>query len=122
MIPNEVYREELLEKLAETKYRGVLTNPDFQAKLANPLCGDSISIQIKVRSNRIEKIVYSGEGCALSQISACLIAEKLEGKLLNTAQQLDQKAVLDLLGVEIGNNRLKCFLLSLQVVKEALKK
>lgn len=123
MIEDQIYREALLEVFQNPKNRGEISNPDLEAKLLNPLCGDEVKLQIKLGKGKvIEKAFFSGNGCAISQASASLLAEKIEGKKLSETRKLEANDILELIGIDPTPARLKCALLSLEVLMEALKK
>jgi nitrogen fixation NifU-like protein len=61
---------------------------DFQADGHNPLCGDQVTIFLKMRSNIIEDVSFQGEGCAISMASASLMTEILKGKSSQEAEDL----------------------------------
>src|SRR5260221_14594589 len=120
MMEDKLYREALLDRLSSAVNQGVLERPDREARLVNPLCGDEVLIQMIVKNGLIEQALYSGNGCAISQVSASFLAEKIEGKSLAEVKKLKNNDILKLLGINPGPSRLKCALLSLQVLKKAL--
>jgi nitrogen fixation NifU-like protein len=67
--------------------------------------------------NRVVDAKFSGRGCAISQASADLLLEHIQGKSLEDVKALSKQDVLDLLGIELGPVRLKCALLPLKVLK-----
>ncbi len=117
-----LYRETLLERLANPVNQGVIDKPDLEARLVNPLCGDEVLLQLKVINGVIEQAVYSGNGCAISQVSADFLAEKLQGKNLEQIESITDKDILENLGINPGPARLRCALLSFEVLKKALEK
>lgn len=121
MIENTLYREQLLERLANPVNQKVITDPDWQGRLVNPLCGDEVLLQLKVKDGIIEQAVYSGNGCAISQVSASFLAERIEGKTLKQVKKIDENDILKLLKIEPGIARLKCALLSFEVFKKIIK-
>ena len=114
---DELYRENILEHYRHPRNRGRLEHPDISYQDANPLCGDQLRIDIQVRDGRIEKIRYSGHGCSISQASASMLCERLEGQPLEEVKKLTRDEVLELLGIELGPVRLKCALLALKTLK-----
>ena len=56
-------------------------------------------------------------GCAISQATASMLMEEIQGMSLEEVRALDKQYILDLLGIEIGPVRLKCALLSLKALK-----
>ena len=122
MIEDQLYREELLEVFQNPRNKGKIPNPDLESRLLNPLCGDEVTLQIKLKGGSVEKAFFSGNGCAISQASASLLAEKIEGKKLNEVKKLKGNDILELIGINPTPARMKCALLSLEVLMEALKK
>jgi nitrogen fixation NifU-like protein len=114
---DELYRENILEHYRHPRNRGRLEHPDISYQDANPLCGDQLRIDIQVRDGRIEKIRHSGHGCSISQASASMLCERLEGQPLEEVKKLTRDEVLELLGIELGPVRLKCALLALKTLK-----
>lgn len=121
MIEDQLYRQELLEILRNPQNRGTLQDPDLEATLDNPLCGDEIRLQIKLNGSRIERALFSGGGCAISQVSADLLAQSIEGKSLTQIKKLETNDILKLLGISPTPARMKCATLSLEVLKNALQ-
>ena len=128
MMEDQLYRESLLEIYRNPTNRGEITKPDLEAKLVNPLCGDEIRIQIElatsksqIASRQIRRAVFSGNGCAISQASASLLAESIQGNKLSDVNKLRGNDILELIGINPSPSRVGCALLSLEVLMEALK-
>lgn len=117
---SNLYREVLLERLAHPVNQGFITHPDREARLVNPLCGDEVLIQLKVRNDIIEQAVYSGNGCAISQVSASFLAEKIEGQEISKIKKIKQSDILKMVGIDPGPSRLRCTLLSFEVLKKII--
>ncbi len=115
---DDLYREIIIDRYKTPQFKGKLEPNDISFEDDNPLCGDHIRIDIRVDENGdITKAVFSGEGCAISQASADLLIESIQGKNLEEVKNISKEDVLDLLGIELGPVRLKCALLSLKVLK-----
>lgn len=59
-----------------------------EAQGFNPLCGDKLTIYMKVDSDRIEDVSFQGSGCAISVASASLLTERLKGAKVEEAEKL----------------------------------
>jgi nitrogen fixation NifU-like protein len=114
---NEIYRENVLEHYQHPRNRGTLDAPDVTYEDANPLCGDRIRIDVQIADQRIAAIRFSGHGCAISQASASMLCEHVEGRTLDEVKQLSKDDVLEMVGIELGPVRLKCALLALKTLK-----
>ncbi len=75
----------------------------------------------KVQDGVIEEIGWEGTGCAISQAGMSMLAEELEKKPVADAEAMEAKHMLEILGVPIGPRRMKCALLSLHALKNALR-
>jgi nitrogen fixation NifU-like protein len=115
---DDFYRELIIDRYQNPHYSGVLDPHDITFEDSNPLCGDEIRIDLRVNGNdEIVEAAFSGRGCAISQASADLLLEHVQGKSLAEVKELSKDDILDLLGIELGPVRLKCALLSLKVLK-----
>jgi nitrogen fixation NifU-like protein len=114
---DELYRENILDHFKHPRNHGTIENPDITYEDANPLCGDSIRIDIRVKDGRIEDIRFSGHGCSISQAAASMLCEKVQGMSLEDAKKLSRDDMLEMLGIELGPVRLKCGLLALKTLK-----
>ena len=115
---DDFYRELIIDHYKNPIYRGRLDPHDISFEDDNPLCGDFLRIELRVSDDGvIEDARFSGHGCAISQASADLLLEHIQGKTLDEVKALTKEDILDLLGIELGPVRLKCALLSLKVLK-----
>ena len=115
---DDFYRENILDHYRNPRNRGRLENPTHTHEEHNPLCGDIIRIDLHVNDGDIiDQVRFDGQGCAISQASASMLTEMIQGKTLDEAKQLSKEDILEALGIEIGPVRLKCALLSLKVLK-----
>jgi len=114
---DDLYRELIIDRYKAPRFKGQLDPSDISYEDENPLCGDVIRIDLRVEGDRVTEAVFSGHGCAISQASADLLIESIQGKTLDEIKKLSKEDILDMLGIELGAVRLKCALLSLKVLK-----
>ncbi len=115
---DDLYRQVIVERYKEPLFRGQLDPHDLSFEDENPLCGDHIRIDLRLDGEgRVSEAAFSGHGCAISQASADLLLESIQGKTLEEVRALTKQDILDLLGIELGPVRLKCALLPLKVLK-----
>ncbi len=114
----DFYRELIIDRYKNPQYRGTLNPADISFEDDNPLCGDHIHIDLRVDENDVvQEARFDGKGCAISQASADLLMEMIQGMHLDEVKELSKQDILDMLGIELGPVRLKCALLSLKVLK-----
>lgn len=115
---DDLYREVIIDRYKNPQYRGELDPHDISFQDDNPLCGDHIRIDLRVdETGHVTEAAFDGHGCAISQASADLLIESIQGKSLDEIKTLTKSDILDMLGFELGPVRLKCALLSLKVLK-----
>lgn len=135
---DEVYQELILDHYKSPRCQGVLINPDRKVDLFNPLCGDQISLTLKLNGDTISEIAFAGHGCSISQAAASIMSELLHGKSREEAQRLsrlfrkmirgeesgdsinDLGDALALEGVKKHSARIKCALLAWDCIDKAL--
>ena len=122
MVGRGFYHEELMEHYRYSPYRGTLDDASIVADELNPSCGDHIAITAKVIDEKIKQIRFSGSGCVLSQAAASLLAEQVTGARLEVVLALSRDDILQLIGLQVGPTRLKCAMLSLQVLQEGIRR
>lgn len=114
---DELFRENILEHYKHPRCHGTLEAPDMTFEDANPLCGDRIRMDFRVRDGVLTEVRFSGVGCSISQASASMLCEHIEGRTLDEIKTIGRQDVLDMLGIDLGPVRLKCALLALKTLK-----
>ena len=84
----DLYREVLLDYFRSTSRKGKLDPADVRAHGINPVCGDELEITARREGGRIVALRYAGHGCVISQASAAMMAEALEGQTEEKARAL----------------------------------
>jgi nitrogen fixation NifU-like protein len=133
-----LYRDIIMEHYKYPRGRKKLDNADVISEGKNPVCGDEIEMQVKLKDNRIEDISIDCVGCAISVASGSMLADAIKGKTLEEVKRFAAaiKAILKgeepeenlelgdleaLEGVKKFPVRIKCALLSWTTLIEGLK-
>jgi nitrogen fixation protein NifU and related proteins len=117
---DDLYRDYILEHSRRPHNFGAIEDPSASFEGSNPLCGDRITLQIGVRDGIVERVGFTGRGCAISQASASLLTDEIKGKPLAEVEGFRADDLLDLLGIELSPARLKCAMLSHETLRHAL--
>ena len=117
---DDLYRDYILEHYRRPHNFGVLDDANASHEGSNPLCGDRITLQLRLSGGQIAGVGFTGRGCAISQASASLLTDEIKGKSVGDAAKMTSADVLDLLGIDISPARRKCALLSLETMQHAL--
>jgi nitrogen fixation NifU-like protein len=118
-----MYRQQILDHYKNPRNYGELDDATFSHVGENPTCGDTIRVDVRLADDgeTIERVAFSGDGCAISQASASLLTQELPGLTLDELDAMDRDDVVDLLGVDISPMRIKCAVLAEKVAQDGAK-
>ena len=84
----ELYQQLIVDHSKRPRNFREVPDADRRADGHNPLCGDRVTIFIKLDGERIADVAFRGSGCAISTASASLLTESLKGKTLVEAEKI----------------------------------
>jgi nitrogen fixation protein NifU and related proteins len=87
----ELYRDVILDHNRQPRNFGRLDGADGRAEGHNPLCGDHLTLSVRMNGERIEDIRFEGQGCAISTASASLMTEAVKGRDRAAVRELFNK-------------------------------
>jgi nitrogen fixation protein NifU and related proteins len=87
----DLYRDVILDHNRHPRNFGRLEQADAEAEGHNPLCGDRLTLAVRLAGDRIEDIRYEARGCAISRASASLMSEAVKGKDRASIRRLFEK-------------------------------
>jgi len=138
---DELYQEVILDHNRSPRNFRAIADANRKAQGYNPLCGDHVTVYLKLEDGVIKDISFQGSGCAISKASASMMTAELKGKSETEAKKLFEN-VHKMLTVESENERdgtgevgklailsgvskfparVKCATLAWHTVKSALK-
>ncbi|RPI26282.1 MAG: SUF system NifU family Fe-S cluster assembly protein [Acidobacteria bacterium] len=85
---NELYQEVILDHNKRPRNFGELPGADSRANGNNPLCGDRLTVYLKLDGKTVTDVRFKGAGCAISTASASLMTEALKGKTVEEIEHL----------------------------------
>ncbi|MDA1127470.1 MAG: SUF system NifU family Fe-S cluster assembly protein [Chloroflexi bacterium] len=135
---NDLYQEILLEHNSKPRNFREVEEANKTSEGYNPLCGDQVTIYLKVIDGLIDDVGFQGSGCAISRASASMMTQSIKGQSVEKAQEIfdafhdmitEPGAELDydtlgdletLSGVNAYPTRIKCAVLAWHTMKAAL--
>ena len=117
---DDLYREYILDRYKHPRNAGELDPFDVQYADNNPLCGDEISMTLRLEDGKVADVKFRGRGCAISQASADILTDNIKGRSVDELRGLTPDRVIEDLGVEVSPARRKCALLGLKVLQGGL--
>lgn len=119
-----IYTEIIIDEARNPQNEGTLENPDISQHDSNPMCGDSITLQMNVTDDSINDIKWSGEGCTICKACTSVLTQLIKGKNIDFAKNMKKEEILSELGLEYlakqSPVRIKCALLSMKALKLGL--
>jgi nitrogen fixation NifU-like protein len=85
---NDLYRDVILDHNRRPRNFGVLEAPDASVEGFNPMCGDRLTVRLRLEDDKISDIRFEGQGCAISTASASMMTEAVKGRTRADALQL----------------------------------
>jgi len=117
----EIYQDHVLDHYEDPYHRGHLATATHAHEDDNPLCGDQVHVELRIGPDgKVEEAWFDGEGCCISQASASMLMEAIEGKSVKELQDFRAEHMLELFGPRLTPNRQKCCLLPWRVVQAAI--
>jgi nitrogen fixation protein NifU and related proteins len=87
----DLYREVILDHNRRPRNFGELPGANHVVEAVNPLCGDKLTLYVKVGDGRVEDIRFKGTGCAISVASSSLMTERVKGQTIGDSLELFAK-------------------------------
>jgi nitrogen fixation NifU-like protein len=130
----ELYKEIVLDHYRRPRHRHEIEDAEVEEHLNNPLCGDEVTVYANLRDEGLE-VGFTGRGCAISQASASMLAERLAGKSREEAEEEisaflqmmraepneDLGDLVALKGVVQTPNRIRCATLAWDAMKRGME-
>jgi nitrogen fixation NifU-like protein len=93
-----MYSEKVMEHFKNPRNMGEIPDADGVGTVGNPVCGDLMTIYIKVKDNRLEDIKFKTFGCGSAIATSSMITELAKGKTLEEGLKITRANVADSLG------------------------
>jgi nitrogen fixation NifU-like protein len=92
------YSEKILDHFQNPRNVGDLEQPDAEARLEHPVCGDIMKLAVKVKENRIEDVRFRTRGCVASIAAGSCLSELIKGRSLPEARALKREQLVEAMG------------------------
>ena len=112
--------QNILEHYKNPENSGVIEDCTHEHSLKNVSCGDEVTVYLKIDNDKLIDLKFEAKGCAISGAALSMLSDELIGMTTVEVMVVNKDFVLDLLGIDVGPVRLKCALLGLQAVQQAV--
>jgi nitrogen fixation protein NifU and related proteins len=86
-----LYQEVILDHYRRPRNKGLLESATKTVDMKNPLCGDELTLSLRMDGDRIGDVKFNGRGCSISQASASMMTQLVKGKSLDEIAPLREK-------------------------------
>lgn len=93
-----MYTEKVMDHFRNPRNMGEIPDADGVGTVGNPICGDLMTMYIKVKDNRVEDIKFKTFGCGAAVATSSMVTEIAKGKTLEEAMKITRASVADSLG------------------------
>ena len=93
-----MYSEKVMEHFRNPRNMGEIPDADGVGTVGNPVCGDMMTVYIKVRDNHIDDIKFKTFGCGAAIATSSMVTELAKGKTLEEAKKIGRSNVAESLG------------------------
>jgi nitrogen fixation NifU-like protein len=114
------YSPIVMEHFKNPRNVGEILDPDGLGEVGNPVCGDMMSVYIKVKDNRIEDVKFKTFGCGAAIAVSSMITSMAKGKTLEEAMKISNADVAEALG-GLPANKLHCSNLGADALHSAIQ-
>jgi nitrogen fixation NifU-like protein len=115
-----MYSEKVLDHFRNPRNVGEIEDPDGVGTVGNPVCGDVMSIYIKVNDDKISDIKFKTFGCGAAIATTSMTTELAKGKTLDEALEITREDVADELG-GLPPVKMHCSNLAADALHEAIE-
>lgn len=98
MVSWKDYSEKVMDHFKNPRNMGELKNPDGVGRVGNPICGDVMEIQLRVKDDKIADIKFQTFGCVAAIATSSMLTELAKGKTLDEAEKISNNDVAQTLG------------------------
>lgn len=115
-----MYSKTVMEHFRSPRNVGVIENPDGVGEVGNPLCGDMMTIYLKIEGGRIADIKFQTFGCGSAIAVSSMLTEMAKGKTLAEAKAITNRDVAEALE-GLPKNKLHCSNLGADALQMAIR-
>jgi len=116
----DMYSKTVMDHFRKPRNVGTMESADGVGEVGNPLCGDMMTIYLKVKDDRIDDIKFQTFGCGAAIAVSSMLTELAKGKTIDEAKKITNKEVADALE-GLPKNKLHCSNLGADALHLAIK-
>ena len=114
---DSLYSEKIMAHYYHPQNYGLRPEFSVERRYANPLCGDTITVRLRLIDDKVAGACFEHEGCVISRAAASLLCEDMPGKTKQEIREMEYCHIEGLLGITVMPARIKCAMLALEAIQ-----
>ena len=115
----QFYEDYVLRHVEQPYHNAPFADATHRQRIDNPLCGDSVQLELQISdAGLIEQAWFTGTGCIISQSSASMLVEYIEGRTLDGLYDFTVEDMLHLFCARLTPHRQQCCLLAWKALRQ----
>lgn len=115
-----MYSEKVMEHFSQPRNMGIIDNADGVGEVGNPVCGDAMTVYIKVKDHKLDDIKFKTFGCVAAIAVSSMVSELAKGMSLEEAKEISKKAIADSLD-GLPKEKMHCSNLGAEALAKAIE-
>lgn len=114
------YSPLVMEHFEHPRNAGEMLEPDGEATVANPVCGDRMRVMIRVADDRVSEVRWLTRGCPPAIATSSFASEMVAGWSLDDVEKLSREAIAEAIG-GLPKDKVHCSVLAADALRSAVK-
>jgi nitrogen fixation NifU-like protein len=115
-----MYSEKVMDHFSQPRNMGVIDNADGVGEVGNPVCGDVMTVYIKVEDHKLNDIKFKTFGCVAAIAVSSIVSEMAKGMSLEEAKEISKKTIADSLD-GLPKEKMHCSNLGAEALGKAIE-
>ncbi|MCF8107307.1 MAG: iron-sulfur cluster assembly scaffold protein [Desulfohalobiaceae bacterium] len=90
-----MYSEKVMDHFSDPRNMGAMDDPDGVGEVGNPVCGDAMTVYIKVKDDKLQDVKFKTFGCVAAIAVSSMVSELARGLSLEEAKRISKQAIAD---------------------------
>ena len=113
------YSDKVVQHFENPQNSGILENPDGEAIVSNPVCGDTMSVTLRIKNLTIVNMQWQTRGCPAAIATSSYTSEFVRGMSLKEAREVSREVITQGIG-GLTRDKGNCSVLAADALKKAI--
>ncbi|MFW6055535.1 MAG: Fe-S cluster assembly scaffold protein NifU [Thermodesulfobacteriota bacterium] len=115
-----MYSEKVMDHFSDPRNMGAMDDPDGVGEVGNPVCGDAMTVYIKVKDDKLQDVKFKTFGCVAAIAVSSMVSELARGLSIEEAKRISKQAIADSLD-GLPKEKMHCSNLGAEALGKAIE-